>query len=76
MANKPAPKKKVTGTNRPVMPMMNKITSAPKGTKGNKPGAAKGGVATPRPARPDTGMIPDRSKQVQSFLKKYSAGAR
>lgn len=44
MANKPAPKKKVTGTKRPVMPSMNKI--------------------------------PDRSKQVQNFLKKYSAGAR
>lgn len=52
MANKPAPKKKDTGS-KP-FPMMNKMR--PKPNKMND--------------------IGDRSKQVQSFLKKYSAGAQ
>lgn len=50
MANKPAPKKKDTGS-KP-FPMMNSMK------------------------KKQMDKIGDRSKQVQSFLKKYSAGAQ
>ena len=57
--------------------MANKPAPKPKPALGNKPGPVKKtGSVGPRPARPGTGMTPDRSKQVQSFLKKYSVGAQ
>lgn len=42
----------------------------------NKPAPKKKTTGAKRPAMPMMNKIPDRSKQVQSFLKKYSAGAR
>lgn len=56
--------------------MAKKTAPKPKSALGNKSGSAKKANGTKRPAMPSMNKIPDRSKQVQSFLKKYSAGAQ